>query len=230
MKNPLVKYLNDRLSEDPFKKVSEDQPKQGPVITISRQPGCGAVSIAEILQKTIKLQQNEEWQIISRQILLESAKELGMKPNKLNHILCDKERSIFSQILEAFNNKSFKSDRKIITTACNVIRGFADEGNTIIVGRGGASLCNRVKKAIHIRLTAPLDWRIDQIKQRLNISEEKAFSYIEREEARRNQFISTIKSEQKVVTIYDITINCFHFNHSQIANIIYNSAKTINIL
>ena len=49
----------------------------------------------------------------------------------------------------------YKSDLKIRTTIAKVIRKFANEGNAIIVGRGGVAITRDIPLSLHIFLEAP---------------------------------------------------------------------------
>ncbi|MDA3780113.1 MAG: cytidylate kinase family protein, partial [Bacteroidales bacterium] len=47
---------------------------------------------------------------------------------------------------------------------------FGKEGNAIIVGRCGATITREIQKSLHIRLIAPIEWRVAGIKERHEIS------------------------------------------------------------
>ena len=76
MENILLKYMTERMNEE---KSSKREP--GPVITLSREYGCYASRIAEILsQRLSQLSQKDKkavkWQVVSNEILEEAAKKL----------------------------------------------------------------------------------------------------------------------------------------------------------
>ncbi len=78
MKVDLSKYLEDWYKDDPAKNIYP-----GPVITISRELGCPAKTLACSLAKKLdqektKKSKEQPWRWISKEILDESAKQLNV--------------------------------------------------------------------------------------------------------------------------------------------------------
>ena len=129
MNDTLMVYLNKRLHQSDLK-YSGRNSEPGPVICISREVGCGAVNLAGLLAAELdKRGIFKKWRVLSKEILQESARELDMDPNKLNSYLKEGERGVFDDILTAFNEKRFKSDRKINKTLIDLISSFANDGH-----------------------------------------------------------------------------------------------------
>jgi cytidylate kinase len=109
-------YLNKRLHEN--KMYPQENREPGPVITISREVGCGGVKLAKMLAE--ELNHNfaicKSWRVLSKEIFQESAKELNMEMSKLNKILKESDRNTFDEILAAFGDKHYKSERIIRKT------------------------------------------------------------------------------------------------------------------
>src|SRR5665647_3721174 len=116
MNNTLMIYLSKRLHQN-MNSYQTGSHQPGPVICISREVGCGGVHIARLL--AIELDKRgscEKWKVLSKEIIEESASELKMDPNKLRRYLKEGDRGIFDEILAAFSEKRFKSERKINKT------------------------------------------------------------------------------------------------------------------
>ena len=159
MKVDLSKYLDDWYKEDPAKNIYP-----GPVVTISREVGCPAKKIAGELTdylNTLKKGRSKDhpWHWISKEIMLESARELQVDSSQIQHVFDYKSRGILEDLLLAQSKDYYKSDQKIRTTIAKVIRKFANDGNAIIVGRGGVAITRDIPKSLHIFLEAPLEWR-----------------------------------------------------------------------
>jgi cytidylate kinase len=155
----MMVYLNKRLHQNESKYQSASN-EPGPVICISREVGCGGVNLARLLAVELDKQSIcKKWRVLSKEILEESARELDMDPNKLRNFLKEGDRGLFDDILTAFSEKRFKSERKISKTLIDLITSFANDGHCIIVGRAGHIIARDIKKSLLIRLTAPLDWR-----------------------------------------------------------------------
>ncbi len=196
MENSLLNYMNKRFGEiSPVRR--KESHIAGPVITISRQVGCGGVKIAHNLAEAL----NEfvickKWQVISKEVLHESARQLELDPRKVNRLFTPDEHSTFDEILEAFNAKMYKSDRMILKTVKEVIKGFAVDGCCIIVGRAGHIIAKDIEHSLHVRLEAPLDWRIEKIASRNNISTDEAIKFISETEKKTGNFSQALPQQK----------------------------------
>jgi cytidylate kinase len=227
MENRLFDYMNRRIGQDLSNVHIIKEP--GPVITISRQTGCGASRIGwficEELNKRKTDKHEAKWNLVSREILLKSAEELNLDPSALQHVINDKDRGIMDQIVEALSTHSHKSDNKILKTIQEVIRQFGTNGNVVIVGRGGASFCSDIKKSLHIRLEAPEDWRINEIAHRLDFSRSYATQFIRQHDAERELLITKIFGKKPDNSSYDVEINRSSFTEKQVAEAIIHLAE-----
>lgn len=224
MENKLFEYMNRRVSGNA--ETADNRQITGPVITISRQAGCGASQVAWELCKKLNErhpQQLQNWKYISREVLQKTAGELNLDPIALKQIVSDNQRGMMDQIIEALSSHTHVSDQKIFKTIENVIRQFGDKGNAVIVGRGGVIICNDIALSLHIRLEAPEEWRIERVAHRFDFSREYAAKYVRKLDAERDTFV---KKMQGIKTgIYDVTINCSRFKLPQLVDSIFELAR-----
>ena len=233
MENRLFDYMNRRLSGDVIPEISKKEP--GPVITISRQTGCGARGIASTISQELNKRKpatkNEiQWRYISREILQESAEKLNLDTVALEHVVDDKDRGIMDQIVGALSTHSFKSDQKILKTVQDVIRQFGHNGKVVIIGRGGASICSDIKQSIHVRLVAPEEWRIAEIARRLDYSKAYATEYVHKRDAERELLVTRLLGKKPDSLAYDLEINRSRFTDVQIAEMIIQLATIKGII
>jgi cytidylate kinase len=228
MENRLFEYMNRRVGGDyiPSGHVKE----AGPVITISRQTGCGASHIAwtvcqELSKHKTTAKNGGKWNMISREILQKSAEELNLDPLALKHVISDKDRGIMDQIVEALSSHYHKSDTKIFKTIQDVIQKFGANGNVVIVGRGGASFCADIKHALHVRLEAPEAWRIESIAKRLDFSKAYATEYVRKTDIERELLVTRFFGHKPDNSVYDIEINRSRFSEQQIVEAIVQLAS-----
>lgn len=235
MENRLFEYMNKRIGGDfvPSNTIKE----AGPVITISRQTGCGARGIAweicEILNKNIPSVKTDgynnksegKWRFISREILQESAEQLNLDPAALKNVIDDKNRGIMDQIVGALSTHSHKSDQKIMKTVQDVIRQFANNGKVIIIGRGGASICHDIKHSLHLKLVAPEDWRISEIARRLDFSKAYATEYVKKRDAERELLVTKLLGKKPDSSAYDAELNRSRFTEKELADVIIQLAR-----
>ncbi len=177
MKIDLTKYLDDWYKEEPAKNIYP-----GPVVTISRELGCPAKSLASSLTDHLNrlkkvYAKDHPWRWISKEILQESARELEVDSSQIQHVFDYKSRGVLEDLLLAQSKDYYKSDLKIRTTIARVIRRFANEGNAIIVGRGGVAITRDIPKSLHVFLEAPLEWRAIRVAEKHDYTIEQARSF-----------------------------------------------------
>lgn len=220
MSNALTGYLNKRIKEE--NSIEKDNwVTAGPVITISREVGCTGLKLAKIIANRLNNKKHlSEWRVLSKEIFHQSAVELNMHPEHVRRIFKQSEKYAFDEIIKAFSNKNYKSERKIIKTVIDAVRSFAIDGYSIIVGRAGHIIASDIKNALHIRLTAPLEYRIKMIQVNDNLNREEAIQFINKVEKERIAFRKAINEEKLREELFDLTINRANFTNDDIVDII----------
>lgn len=220
MGNTLTNYLNKRMvEEDAFKQRNTST--AGPVITISREVGCNGLKLAKVLAEQLNKQQTLScWKVLSKEIFYESAKELNLDPEKVRQIFKKTDKYTFEQILKAFGDKRYKSEVKIVNTVRDVVHGLAIDGFNIIVGRASHIIASDINNAIHIRLTAPIEYRINTIVTNNHLTRPDALKFIEKVEAERIAFRKVLNEEDLHEELFDLTINRASFDDKQAAELI----------
>lgn len=156
-----------------------------PCVTISRQFGCEGFPLAVQLQKLFEQGSGESWSIFDKVLIdrITQDEEIAMT---LMKSLEDPAR-----YLESFGfhpRGDFTSDEAFAKMAASILH-FAQDGNAIIVGRGGAVLCRKLANSFHFRLEAGRDWRVAGLARRMGIAASAA-AELERTESRlRERFL-----------------------------------------
>ena len=220
MGNTLIAYMNKRLLRTNSLEREEKPP--GPVITISRQVGCSGLELAYALADRLnKTSSFEGWKVLSKEILHHSARELDVDPERISKIFKQTDRTSFDEILNAFTEKRYKSDKKIKKTVVDVIRGFAEDGFCIIVGRASNVIAADIKNSLHIRLVAPEEERIESIMQKNGWNRTDSIKFINRVEkerfAYRHAVVLQVTEEPE---IFDLTFNRSKFTTEMIVDMI----------
>ncbi|HPR61742.1 MAG TPA: cytidylate kinase-like family protein [Prolixibacteraceae bacterium] len=228
MSDVFHEYMSKRISEvnlDSFKS------KPGPVITISRAGGCTIQTlVADLCEQLNNLQNDNRWQIISKEILHESAEKLSIHPKQIKSVFKIKDRSILDDIMQAFLSKDYQLERKVRNTVINVIHRFGIEGFAIIIGRAANIICSDINDSLHIRIDAPLEWRIKKMMRIKTISRDEAINYINETEHDRSNFRHSIKGKEVLCDDFDLTINQSKFSNDEIISIIINALQAKKII
>ncbi len=219
MGNSLLVYLNKRISDEKTQKKAGST--AGPVITISREVGCNGIKLAKLIAPRLNTYKpNAEWRVLSKEVFYESARELNMEPEKIRKTFKQSDKYTFEEILKAFSDKSYKSERKIVKTVYDVILSFAIDGYCIIVGRAGHIIAHNIENALHLRLVAPLEYRIKNIMHNNNLNKEQAIQFIAKVEKERMAFRKAISNDDIKSDLFDLCINRAMFNDEEIVDFI----------
>lgn len=224
MTNVLLKYLEERYK---YHIPNKEKSSIGPVITISRDFGCPAnlcaTDLAEILSK-IDGDDKEPWKVISKEILEQAAKELGLTPEKIEFIFKFEKRSAVDEILESLSSKYYKSERKIKNTIRDVIRSIGEQGRVIIVGRGGSSILRDIPNSLHIKLISPIDYRVEGVSRRHEISHSEAKKLTIEMDKKRAQLRNELAGHTIEDRDYDIIFNTMIMKPDEIVELIAKAA------
>jgi cytidylate kinase len=221
----LSKYALERHREQERKVASP-----GPVVTISRQYGCPSKIYAQMLIDAINAYQKEkpgrkEWSFVNKELLEQSASELQLHPSMIKYVFNYEEKSIFDEILAAQSSRYYMSDKKIRKTIGEVIRSIAIEGNVIIVGRAGVAMTRNIKRSLHVKLMAPLAWRVEGICRIENLTKDKAIKLANETDKKRKQFIDYYYGKPSDDTLFDILINCATMTREEVVQTIVEMMK-----
>ncbi len=219
----LSRYALERLLERERQVVTP-----GPVITLSREYGCPSKLIAALLTDLIneKYARKKKWQWISKEILEETARKLGLMPREIKHIFEYKERNILEDMLISQEKKNYyHSDWSIRKTLGEVIRATAMEGRVVIVGRAGVALTRDIEASLHVRLMAPERWRATQVARTHKISYEKACRLISEMDKNRKKFLEYYLKKKSDHTVFDVIFNCSTLSKETIARTVLEMAR-----
>ena len=220
MSNVLTNYLNKRMVEDsPSKKRNWQE--AGPVITMSREVGCNGLKLAHKLAESLnRKKRTEKWKVLSKEVFHQSAEELNMEPENVRRVFKQSSKYVFEDILKAFNNKNYKSDRKIANTVSEAVLSFAIDGYCIIVGRAAHIIASEIENALHLRLTAPLEYRVKNIQINNSLNHEEAVRFIAKVEKERKAFRKAIREENLREELFDLTLNRSSFGTDELVEMI----------
>jgi len=220
--NLYEKYFNQVLNP---KTPIQDQ--TGPYISISRDFGCMANVIAEKLSEKLSRRNynqgvKKRWEWLNQSILTESAKALEISPSKIEYVFQSQKKTMMDEIVSAMSARYYKSDRKIRKTIIDVIRSIVISGNVILVGRGGVAFAKDNPKSIHIKLVAPIEWRVDHISKNYNKTNAEALKYIREVDQERKYLIDSFIGQDTDLSIFDLVLNRKTMSEAEIITIILN--------
>jgi cytidylate kinase len=218
---------------------SADKPKgtgssanyKGPVITISREHGCFANHLARTLAETLTRKNaqmgiDQPWRVLSKEIIEQSAQELKLSPELTKNLTEYRARGFFENIALFFSDSFYPSDAKVRNTIARFIFNAALEGNVIIIGRAAEAHTKNFEKAYHVKLVAPLDWRVQQIANSTGMSMSEARKEAVELDKRRHQFRNYFEKNRPDVNYFDTFYNTSTMTEEEIVEMIVIIAET----
>lgn len=214
MDNLLIDYFRNRMERTTGKVEEIKEP--GPVITLSRDYGCPGKRIATLLADRILAEKQTTWTMINKEILETLAKELNLNPSVVKDIANFEDRPLTDYIALLFSKDYYPGEQKIKNTLTEIILSFAQKGHTIIVGRAGIYITKHIEKSYHIKLQAPMGWRIDYMSEKMGISYPDAMILVEEMSRKREQFLKFFAVQKKEEISFDATFDCSQVSDDEI--------------
>ena len=224
MKNLFLQYMHERVKRE----EEEIYPEAGPVITLSREYGCYGSEIGTKLAKKINENKNVEgdnWVFVSHQVLHDAAEALKATPQDIVHIFGAEEKNVFGDLVSIFSKDKYLSNIQIKRAIGGIVRSYADQGNSIIVGRAGCVIAQHIKKSVHIKVFAPKEWRINQIKNRFSLTDTEAANLVKETDKHREAFMEFFRGDKPDSQLFDIILNRSTLTSDEIVNQIYYLAQ-----
>jgi len=160
-----------------------------PFVTIAREAGAGAHSLAERLAERLNAARPEpRWQCFDRELIEKVAKDHGLSED-LVESLPDRPHSLLVDLASGLRfDQSRPTDEYVYGKVVMTIRAVAKLGHAVIVGRGGVYCTQDLPGGVHVQLVAPMERRVANYADAHNISESEAKEQVRRIDEQRRDF------------------------------------------
>lgn len=234
MNNFLLQYMKDRFKPETALS-KKNRPKGGPTVTISREYGCPAKRLAGMLSSELNRREMENyskhhWQWIGKEILDESARELNLKSDVIREVANKEDSGVVGDIVMSLSHKYYPGDQKIKKTIGEVIRSFAVQGHVIIIGRGGVSITRDIPDSLHIKIMAPLEWRINNVSKNHMISLAEAKKKIQAIDANRIKLCEFFEGSKIDNSAFDVIFNFMTLDEEDIITTIIKLMESKDLI
>jgi len=199
---------------------SEEKNEAGNCITISREFGCQSYPVAEALEKRFNAENTKSpWVVLDRKLMEKIAEESGHSTAELEQ--ASDADSGWSSMFSMFTGQHKVGQSELFADIKKAVIHFANIGRCIIVGRGAVAFTQNFTNCIHIRLVAPLEFRIKNIMESMGKDEKEAQQYIDSHQRQRDAFIHHFTDMfLGDPTLYHLVINNERHSPDEIAEII----------
>jgi len=198
-----------------------------PFITISREYGCMGYSIAEGLQGRLNEMCDERflWIVFDRALVEKVSSDNNLAAELIDS-LNEKHRSEIVQTVDTiFLGRP--NEYTIFQMLAKTICGLAQKGHAIIMGRGACLIAKDINKGFHVRLIAPLDYRVQITEQTRDVSSRKeAEALVNKMDKERESFVErfTLKSVSDP-NHFDLIINVERNSIEEVIEIILSAIR-----
>jgi cytidylate kinase len=223
MEDLFMSYMTERFVKDLKDRPDPLFKPNGPLITLSREYGCPSKKLVQLIYEKIKNLYGTSacpWKVVSKEILNEAAQKVGLEPSRLAYVFKDVEKTFMDEVVESMTTRYYVSDRRIKKAIVEVMNQIARQGHVIIVGRGGVAIAQNMTNALHIRLFASVDWRINELMERKGQDEKLTRGQIAEMDAKRWKLIREFGLTDADERSFDLLLNCEKLSLAQMADAI----------
>ena len=168
------------------------------VITISRQYGSLGNIVANALGQRLG------YRVVMRELINQAASAAGAPEVAL---------AVIDELGLLGLSPSEEDYQAYIHAVKSVMQELADEGNAIIVGRGGQVVLAGRPDVLHVRTVAPVELRVARIAARHHISLPAARAQIKTSDRQRRIFLKRFYAiDGNDPQLYDLVINTAHMS------------------
>jgi cytidylate kinase len=202
--------------------LSSPASEDGPVITISRLTGCDAREIASnIIDRLNSRFRTTEWKWVDKDIIYSIAKELNIDTQRIENYYEGIKLSNLSEMIMAFSG-GFVSDLRVKKAIKDVVLSICKSGYVVLVGRGGVAIARDIKDSLHVRLIAPIGWRVENVMRKKSMDYLAAERHVTETDEKRLDLNQTFldKKNPNLDILFDVTINRLSFSIEETADLI----------
>lgn len=183
-------------------------------ITISRQMGSQGDELA------VQVAQRLGWRLVGRALINQAAKAAGVPHMALADI---DELGLLSL------RPSQKEWRAYQRQVERIIYELANEGDVVIVGRGGQVVLQERADVLHVRIIAPFEVRVQWLQQQKHLSAEAAHATLEASAKARTRYLRRgygVRVDDP--TLYHLIINTGLLSLPQALNVVLQTFKNLS--
>jgi len=199
-------------------------------ITISRQFGAGGRTLGRSLAKKLGYYYSDDVMVkevaermrcSSKQVqafekegatnLMKILDKFLIRGDYINRLITDKYGYVYED--------------KYVDSVKSIVRGLHEQGNVIIIGRGGQYILKNEKDTFHILLVREIEDRIAFLVEKYGIAEEEARKTINRVDKNRRGFLNFFSGNDNSYNdplMYDLAINTSRISLEKSEELIMN--------
>lgn len=161
-------------------------------VTLSRETGAGALAVSRLVMENLETAQKEEeghrpWSVFDSDLIKKALQEHQL-PETLEQYLPEDAIGTLDDLSENLFGLHPLSDTLVEHTNRTILR-LAETGNAILVGRGANLITRHLQHALHVRLIAPLEFRIRHVAASRGLDEKAAADFVQKGDRAKARYI-----------------------------------------
>jgi cytidylate kinase len=203
------------------------------IITISRQFGAGGSEVARRVAADLG------WRVVDNEMIDEVARRAGLAPEEVARkeerapgFLERLTRALARSVPELFSGAGEKvpepEEAQIVRVTERVVGEVAAAGRAVMVGRAGAAVLSAGGEhdAMHVKLVAPVPFRVAAAMQRLSIDRDAATRLLQETDANRARYVQqNYQRDWDDATSYHMVLNTGVLGLEEATRVIVESAR-----
>ena len=197
-----------------------------PFVTISREYGSGGYEIGNRVAELLNGEPGIEttWAAYDKKLLGKIMDDMGLSSSLTDTLTTGARKSLTNFIQTTFSR--FPPQVAVYRKLTETIRILASNGSVVIVGRAGNVITKDMPGGFHVRLTAPLDWRVERMAGILGLKKKEAEKIIKEKSNERNRFVKEyVKFDLEDPLNYDLVINNSRYSTDEAAKVVVSAMK-----
>lgn len=196
--------------------------RRPPSVTLSRQTGAGGHAVAEKLAACLQARSAPNavpWTVFDRELVERVLQEHNL-PKELARFMPEDRVSAIRDMTEEYLGLHPDSTTLVRQTTETILH-LAELGHVILVGRAANVITARLPNVFHVRLVAPLDFRISHVQRTQGLDAKAAKEFVEKtDEGRRRYARHYFQADLDDPLLYDLVINTARLGTDQAAALI----------
>jgi len=164
--------------------------RRRPIVTISRQAGCGALIVAERLAARLQAHSPKDlpaWTVFDRNLMEKVLKDHNL-PERLAKFLPEDRMTELQEVMdEVFG--LHPPAWTVVRQTTETILQLAELGGVILIGRAANVITAKLPNAFHVRLVAPMENRMEHAQEFYKMSRKAAREFCLKEDRGRRRYL-----------------------------------------
>lgn len=152
------------------------------VITIGREFGSGGHEIGKRLAEVLQIA------FYDKELIFEASKRSGISTELLERVDEKAPKLIDFALMGAYSNETLLSNNNFHLLQAKVLMNLAAERSCVIVGRCADFVLKNHSRCLNLFIHAPLEYRIQAVMRRSQVSNEEALATIEKKDKERSKY------------------------------------------